>query len=303
MNSDSSTSDPRRLAGMTPYQAGLLFLLVTATGWGLNWAVLKFVTHYWPPLFARSVAGLIAGVGLMLWAMFRGHSLAVPRALFPRLGIAAAINVFVWMGFTALSLRWLKVAEAALLSYTMPIWATLLAWPLRGERPTTRTILAVFLGVSGLVVLMGGASLNAGALAPGIALALSAAILFALGTVMAGTPMPLPPVVLTAWQVTLGCIPMLALSLLVERPNVGALSGPGIVGLAYIAIGPMALCYLTWFAALRRLPTATAATGMLLVPIVGTIAAAILVREPLGLRQFCAFALTLSGVALALRQR
>jgi hypothetical protein len=81
---------------------------------------------------------------------------------------------------------------------------------------------------------------------------LSAAILFALITIMAREP--LYPVVLTAWQVTLGFAPMMVLGLLFGRPHVGALSEAGAFGIGCSAIGPIVLCYLTWFAALRRAP-------------------------------------------------
>ena len=59
------------------------------------------------------------------------------------------------MGFTALALLWLTVAQAALLTFSMPIWATLLAWPILGERPRLRSVIALCLGVAGLVLLMG----------------------------------------------------------------------------------------------------------------------------------------------------
>jgi drug/metabolite transporter (DMT)-like permease len=41
---------------------GLLCLMVTATGWGLNWPVMKLLLllREWPPLFARGTAGLVA---------------------------------------------------------------------------------------------------------------------------------------------------------------------------------------------------------------------------------------------------
>jgi len=70
-----------------------------------------------------------------------------------------------------------------------------------------------------------------------------------------------------------------------------------------MTVGPMALCYLSWFATLRRLPTSVAATGMLLVPIVGTFSAALILGEPLGVKELFASALTLGGVGLALHRR
>ncbi|SFJ51410.1 EamA-like transporter family protein [Bosea sp. OK403] len=275
--------------------------MVTAIGWGLNWSVLKFVLQDWPPLFARGSAGLLGAVGLAAFAAFRGECFVVPREARLRLAAAAGINVFAWMGFTALSLNWLKVSEGALIAYSMPIWAMLIAWPLLGERPNNRSLLALALGVSGIAVLMGGPDLAGGKL-PGILFALAAAILFAIGTVTARMTVPMNPTALTAWQVALGCLPMVILSLFLEQPHIFSLSLPGLCGLVYMAAGPMALCYLTWFGALRRLPASVAATGMLLVPIVGALSAIPLLGDRLGGREILAVALTLSGVGLALRR-
>src|SRR5215207_11762385 len=127
---------------------GLLCLAVTAVGWGLNWPIIKLVLRNWPPLFARGTAGLAAALGLAAVAATRGERLTVPPGALGRLSVAAALNVFAWMGFSTLAMVWLSVAEGALLVYTMPIWATLLAWPLRGARPTLRSIAALALGMA-----------------------------------------------------------------------------------------------------------------------------------------------------------
>ena len=90
--------------------------------------------------------------------------------------------------------------------------------------------------------------------------------------------------------------------LLFELPDPGALTAAGSAALAYMAVVPMGVCYLCWFAALRRLPPALASVGTLLVPLVGVVAAALGLGEPLGAREGLALALTLGGVSLALRQ-
>jgi drug/metabolite transporter (DMT)-like permease len=54
---------------------------------------------------------------------------------------------------------------------------------------------------------------------------------------------------------------------------------------------------------LRHLPPQIASIGMLLVPIMGIVAAALVLGEPLGWKEAAAMALTLSGVALALRRK
>ena len=103
---------------------GLLAIGVTAIGWGLNWPIIKLLLREWPPLFSRGTAGIAAALGLAAFAALRGERLLVPLGTFRPLALAAATNVFAWMGLSTLAMVWLTVAEGALLVYTMPIWAT-----------------------------------------------------------------------------------------------------------------------------------------------------------------------------------
>jgi len=87
-----------------------------------------------------------------------------------------------------------------------------------------------------------------------------------------------------------------------KEPNYGALTVRGFACFIYMMLVPMGLCYLTWFETLRRLPPSSASTGMLLVPLIGVISAALILGEPLGLREVVAMVLTLGGVTLALQR-
>jgi drug/metabolite transporter (DMT)-like permease len=282
---------------------GFLCLGITALGWGLNWPGVKILLREWPPLFSRGLAGVAAALILAAVAAGRGEQLKVPREAIPRLLFAAFTNVFAWMGFTNMAMKWISVSEGALLVYTMPIWATLFAWPLLGTRPTLRDVAALALGVTGLAILFGGQGLSLGHdKLMGVLLALSSAILFALGNILNRKPIPVPPIALVAWQVGLGCLAMVALGVAFEKPDYGALSGIGWAVMAYMTIIPMGICYMTWFETLRRLPPATASIGMLIVPPIGVVSAALILGEPLGLREILAMAITLGGVMLALQK-
>ena len=114
---------------------GFLCLGVTAFGWALNWPLMKLLLQQWPPLFARGLAGVAAALILFSIAKAKGQPLAVPREAVPRLLFASFTNVFAWMGFGTVAMKFVPVGEGALIVYTMPIWATLLAWPLAGIRP------------------------------------------------------------------------------------------------------------------------------------------------------------------------
>jgi drug/metabolite transporter (DMT)-like permease len=109
---------------------GFLFLAVTSLGWGVNYGAIKILLREWPPLFSRGIPGVAAAILLAGVAAAFGESLRVPRRYIVPLLFAAFTNVFAWMGFSTMTLKYLAVSEATLLVYTMPIWATLFAWPI-----------------------------------------------------------------------------------------------------------------------------------------------------------------------------
>lgn len=284
---------------LSPRAIGIFYLLVTALGWALAWPAMKVVLREWPPLFARGVAGILAAVILAVFAVINRESLQVPPAVIPRLLLAAFTNVFAWMGFSTLCLRWIGINEGIILVYTMPLWATLLAWPLLGTRPTRLGIISLVLGLSGIAVLLGPQGISFGSV-PGVAFALGAAIIFALGAVLNSKPIPLPPLALTAWQVGIGCVPMIALGFMFEHVTLVVPSWIGLSGFIYMTVFSMGVCYLAWFAALRRLAPATASTALLITPLLGIISGALILGEPFGARELIAAALTLGGVTLSL---
>ncbi len=283
---------------------GLWCLAVTSIGWGLNWPAMKLLLRELPPLFARGSAGVAAALAFALVALLLRQPLRVPEPIRGRLVAASLVNVFTWMGFATLAMRWLDVGQAALLVYTMPIWATLLAWPVLGQRPSAPAAAGLLLCLSGLWALFGGSSLalDQNQLI-GAGLALAAAVLFAFGTVALRPLTEIGPFAMLAWQLGLGCAPMLLIGVLFEQPQLAKVTATGWVLMLYMTVVPMGLCYLSWFAALRRLPPATASIATLLTPVIGVFAAAMTLGEPLGARQLLALSLTLGGVALALRAR
>src|SRR6195952_105587 len=215
-------TDPKKRAARVPITpAGLMFLAITSVGWGFNWPVTKYLLGELPPLTLRGNTGVIGAALLALLALLSGQSLRVPREVWPRLVLAASLNVGCWMVLMGLALLWLPASEAALIAYTMPVWASLMAWPILGERPNLLRVISLAMAFAGIAAIMGGNGFAASAAKlPGIIMALGGAIGFALGTVLAKKyPLRLPPIPAAAWQIGLGCLPVAVAGLLIETTH------------------------------------------------------------------------------------
>ena len=220
-----------------------------------------------------------------------------------RLLLVSMLTIGGWVAFMGLALLWLNASEAAVLGISIPVWVAFLAWPILGERLSPLRAVALTVALAGIAVLIGGNGIEASVeKLPGVACALLGAVCVGLGTVLTKHfPLAMPPLSLAAWQIGLGCLPIAIVGLAVEQPQLAALSYVGWASMLYMTLIQFCLCYVCWFAALERLPAATASIGTLLVPVIGVLAAAAMLREPLGLRELAALVITLGGVAVALR--
>jgi drug/metabolite transporter (DMT)-like permease len=290
---------------------GFGFLLISALSWGVSWPVMKLLMRDWPPFLFRLLAGVGAVTLLLAIAWAQGDALLprreAGRRRWGRLCIAALFNVTSWIAIAPLSLFWLDASEAAIIAYTMPVWATILAWPALGERPGWQRLAGLALGLSGVTLLMAGplVSQPVGVLLdklPGVGFILLTALLFACGTVFNKRyPLAIAPVPAVAWQLVIGMAPVALVAPWFERLDFAAVSAAGWACLLYHMLLSQCAAYLAWFQALRRLPAGTAAIGSLLTPVIGVVSSSLLLDEPLGPRQLAALALTLAGVALASR--
>jgi drug/metabolite transporter (DMT)-like permease len=281
--------------------AGLVFLAITSIGWGFNWPITKYLLSQLPPLTLRGTTGVVGASLLALLAISRGQNLRVPRELWPRLVLAAFLNVGCWMVLMGFALLWLPASEAALIAYTMPVWASIMAWPILGERPNLLRVISLVMAFAGISAILGGNGFAASvSKLPGMILALGGAIGFAVGAVLAKKlPINLPPVSAAAWQIGIGCLPVALAGLLIENASVAGFSDYDWLLLSYSTVVQFCVAYVCWFAALARLPASVAAIGTMAVPVIGVVASALALHEPLGIGQIAALLFTLAGVALA----
>ena len=257
-------------------------LLVPLLGllWGFNWPAVRISLTEIAPWTLRAAGMTFAGLVLVAVALARGIPLAVPREQWSRLIIAGFLSIAAFNILLAFAQLMAPTSRAAILTFTMPIWATLLALPILGERFDRRRLLGLGLGISGLVCL-GLPLIRSGQFSPGLALALLAALSWALGTIVTKRwPVAAPALTIAAWQLLVGGAAAGLGMLVFEGLPVPKLLSPKVAAaLSFHILGAQALAYFLWFVVVARLPAGIASLGTLMVPAVGALGSVLLLGE------------------------
>ncbi len=273
--------------------------------WGLNWPAMKVAVAELGPLFFRSLNIYLAACGLFLLARLSGERLRPAPGELRRLLPVALVNVGGWHLFTGLGLALIEGGRAAIIAYTMPVWAALVERLWLGHRQGPRVMLALALGLVGVMVLIAPELTRLSDRPLGALLILAAAISWATGSVMTRAGRwSLAVLPLTGWQLVLGGLPVVAAWLLVDPvPDLSALSWRGILGTAYASTIALVLCFAAFIKMVTLLPPAVVGISILATPVVGFLSSAWLLGEPAGLREAVALALVLPAIALVLLRR
>src|SRR5262245_59919354 len=183
MSPSKSESD---LARRTPVAAEAIkarvFLVLLCLGWGVTWPMMKIALNEIPP-FSMRVSSLTLGVStLTSLSLLQGRSLRIPRLrTFAHLCAASFYNIVAFSVLTPFAQLSAATSRVAIVVYTMPLWATLMALPILGERLNTVRALGLALCIAGMSVLI--YPLATLGIPTGILLAAGGAISWAAGTV------------------------------------------------------------------------------------------------------------------------
>lgn len=252
-----------RRSGVALAALGLIALV-----WGYNWVVMKRAVAEVDPFDFLAWRFMLAAA--CLFALLRVQRRPVGLA---HAGQVIAIGLIL-TGVTFVLMTWALVAGAAgkvaVLSFSMPFFVTLLAWPVLGERPRGAHWLAIGIGFIGFVLLNNP---QVRMRLPEL-LALGSGLTWAVGIVLTKRLQlrhRVDPLALNAWQLLIGGLAMVVLALqFSSRPWVWS---PYVVfAVLFNAIIVSALSWFLWFWVLGRLESGIASLSTLAVPAVAVLA-------------------------------
>ena len=279
----------------------LVLLAVLTLVWGTNWPLFPYAVREVSVWTFRAVAVLGAGLVLLTAARLRGLSLDIPRRHWGTVGVATVFYLVLWNIASTYAALMIPSGQAAVLGFTMPLWAALFGWMVGGQRLSGRLLLALALGAAAVGLLM-WRSLGVYAQAPlGVAMGLLAGIGWAIGTmILKRGQVAVPAMVLTGWQLLITAVPTGIGALLLGDGHWFVPSWTSLLVIGYIMLVPMSIGNLAWFTIVGLLPTTVAGLSSILVPVVAMVAGALIHGEPLGPVQWAAMACCAAALRLAL---
>ena len=260
------------------YLKAYLALLIFTSIWGYNWVVMKSALQFSGP-FQFAAIRIFFGALVLFLVMYLTKR---PMGL-TKLPTMLLLGLLQNIGFTGL-LMWALVeggaGKTAVLTYTMPFWVLILAWPMLGEKIQGWLWLAVFAAVLGMAFIFDPLHINADAFSMG--LAICSGISWALSAIISKKLHRVHPELdllnLTAWPMLLGSVPVILIACLVPAPAIQWT--PYFIGaVLYNVLLGGALAWVLWLYALQRLPAGVASMSSMLAPIIGVTAAWIQLHE------------------------
>lgn len=277
---------------------------ILALVWGCNWPVLKLGVTELAPLTFRATTLPFAGIGLLLVAKLSGQSIAIPRALWWKVGALAMFNIGVWNGLILFGVQQMPAGRSAILAYTMPVWSVLFSLPLLHEPLSPRKLIGLVLGMAGMALLIGDDFRHLQGAPVGTLFILGAAVSWAFGTVLLRRwKPPIPQNTMSGWMMLIGWIPIVVLVPFFDpHPwvTVSTMSGTAWFAVLYNIFFAGTLAHWAWFTMARTLPVAVSSLSSLPVPVVGVLAGMLFLGERPGVGEFIALALVLASLGAVL---
>jgi drug/metabolite transporter (DMT)-like permease len=277
-----------------------VLLALLSLFWGLAWPAMKIVLGEVRPWTFRAICLAAGGAALLALARAGGTSLRVPAGDLKPLVITSLINITGWHILSAYGISMLHAGRAAIIAYTMPLWAILLGRLLLKEHITSARLWALAIGSTGLALLLAPDMQTVGAAPLGALMMVGAAACWGAGTVLVKFfKWHMPGTLVMGWQLLIGGIPIIVGAILIDPVTaVAAVSWKAVAALMFVVALPTIFCHWAFFMVVQIFPANVAALSTLSVPVIGVFSSALILGEPVTATELIALFLVVLSLGL-----
>jgi probable blue pigment (indigoidine) exporter len=280
-------------------------LAFTVVVWGCTPRVTAEAAPFSDPVMLTSLRAAPTAIALLIALPLLRYRLPSTRSEWAWASVSGLLMV-TWFLF-AFTESVIKIGPgiAIVLMSTSPFFIAIAGRVLFGRRITPVMLLGMLVGFAGVILVAStqiDASGDAGDMMIGMALAISAAIAWAAGTMIVSEQITRRPdtdlIGLTTGQYIVGGAVLLVLAFLIEGPDAAQWSeGTLWLATAFIAIIGSAVATVTYFGSLRWLDPASVTTWLFLSPVVSVVLEIVLGNMP-DVVVLLGMLVTIAGVAI-----
>ena len=279
----------------------LLLVLIVTVSWGLNYPIMKYVVNSYPPSAFRAFTFIVGFVSIGIYAYFKGISLSViSKERWPVFKLSM-FNMVGWHLPMIYGVSMLNSGRAAIIGYTMPIWALLASALLYKEKINARSIVSIVLAMAAAVILALGSLEQWGNHPMGVGVMVVAAITWGIGNAMVKhTVLALHGVALTFWALFIAFVFFVFFTIAFETDQWAWPNFLQWLAILYGGVITFAVSYVAWFHVARKLSAVSSGLSIMLVPVFGVTGGALVLGESISVADISALFLILIAIAVVL---
>ena len=273
---------------------GVSFSLI----WSSAFTSAKILVTAASPLMVLSLRFLISGLLGIAIARMLGQKIQLNREEWTVVVIIGISQNALYLAFNFMAMQWIEASLAAIIASLLPLVVAAVCWVFLGEKTGLKGMLGLTVGFGGVLVIMLD-KLSGSSASLGMTLCLIGVAALAGATLYVGRMMSLNKnvVMIVGLQMLVGSITLFPFSLIFETWNI-EWSTSFILAFIYTTLVPGLLGTLIWFFLVRRIGPVRAATFHFLNPFFGVLVAALILSEPLSLRDGIGVTIIMAGILL-----
>ncbi len=244
----------------------IVLLIILILVWTSVWSLFKIAIEVIPPLSFRVIIGIPAFILLLILGFKKVKTINVPIGDWKPLILISFFNVTLWQVLMLYGISMLGGGRAAVLTYTMPVWATIFAAIFGYERINISIIFSLVLGMMGIFFL--SIEINIFENIVGFLITLSAGLSWAVGTMIVKYGgIKSDGLIVAGWQQIIGILPIIPFALYFDLNSFGTLNYVHFFIILYGIFLSSAYTYWAYFTILQKFSVNVTSISVMAVPI------------------------------------
>ncbi|AKI00864.1 putative permease, DMT superfamily [Hoeflea sp. IMCC20628] len=284
-----------------PTRLDLALMTLTALIWASGFIAIRVAVPETGPFWLATIRVGVGFLVLLPYAIWRGMVWPQSANQWALIIGMAVLNVVIPFVMIAWAGKTVSAGVLALLMGTGPFMALVGShFMTDDDRLSIRKLVAVLLGFTGILVLVGPGVVSGLAGFPllGILAAVGASVCYVTAGLLIRR-IVMPPVRLACLALGIGTAALLPLALLIDGPLASGLSTPALASLIYLGVFPTGIAYIMRFTLIRAIGYSRFSLSINMVPVFGVALGVVILDEPLSLSLVIALALVLAGLLVA----